>query len=98
MEPSIAVQEQQRGTGHAVGCALDVLPAATSGTVVITYGDVPLLDRETLAALLAEHVAAANAVTVLTTRLVDPTGYGRIIRDVRTPRVPDVKAAAGAEE
>jgi bifunctional UDP-N-acetylglucosamine pyrophosphorylase/glucosamine-1-phosphate N-acetyltransferase len=75
------VQEQQRGTGHAVGCALDVLPDATSGTVVITYGDVPLLDRETLAALLAEHVSAGNAVTVLTTRLDDPTGYGRIVRD-----------------
>ncbi len=82
MQPLIAVQEQQRGTGHAVSCALDVLPDAASGTVVITYGDVPLLDRDTLRALLAEHAAAGNAVTVLTTRLADPTGYGRIVRDV----------------
>ncbi len=81
IQPRIAVQEQQRGTGHAVGCALDVLPDATSGTVVITYGDVPLLDRETLSALLDEHATASNAVTVLTTRLADPTGYGRIVRD-----------------
>ena len=53
--------------------------------MVVTYGDVPLLDPETLRALLAEHAAAGNAVTVLTARLADPTGYGRIVRDRRRP-------------
>ena len=51
------------------------------GTVVVTYGDVPLLRTQTLAALVGEHAAAGNAVTVLTARVPDPTGYGRIVRD-----------------
>ncbi|MFI6026100.1 bifunctional UDP-N-acetylglucosamine diphosphorylase/glucosamine-1-phosphate N-acetyltransferase GlmU [Amycolatopsis magusensis] len=76
-----AVQEAQNGTGHAVGCALATLPPQLTGTVVVSYGDVPLLDTETLAALLAEHTGASNAVTVLTSVVPDPTGYGRIVRD-----------------
>ncbi len=74
-----AVQDQQLGTGHAVACALDVL-GALSGTVVVSYGDVPLLRGETLAALAAEHESAGNAVTVLTALVPDPSGYGRIVR------------------
>jgi bifunctional UDP-N-acetylglucosamine pyrophosphorylase/glucosamine-1-phosphate N-acetyltransferase len=77
---TVAVQETQRGTGHAVSCALESLPQLT-GTVLVTYGDVPLLDTGTLGALLAEHTGAGNAVTVLTAIVYDPTGYGRILRD-----------------
>ncbi|MEU5691659.1 bifunctional UDP-N-acetylglucosamine diphosphorylase/glucosamine-1-phosphate N-acetyltransferase GlmU [Actinosynnema sp. NPDC020468] len=77
----IAVQDEQKGTGHAVGCGLAELPADLAGTVVVTYGDVPLLDADTLRALLAEHGARGNAVTVLTAVVPDPTGYGRIVRD-----------------
>jgi len=76
-----AVQEQQRGTGHAVQVALEALDAAPEGTVLIPYGDVPLLERSTLVSLLADHEAADRAVTVLTAALDDPTGYGRILRD-----------------
>ncbi|AXB45187.1 bifunctional UDP-N-acetylglucosamine diphosphorylase/glucosamine-1-phosphate N-acetyltransferase GlmU [Amycolatopsis albispora] len=76
-----AVQEAQNGTGHAVSCALATLPPRLTGTVVVSYGDVPLLDTETLAALLAEHHGTGNAVTVLTAVVTDPTGYGRIVRD-----------------
>jgi len=76
----VAVQEQQLGTGHAVGCALSALPDDFTGIVVVTYGDVPLLDAETLAGLIAAHRAEAAAATVLTTTLPDPTGYGRILR------------------
>ena len=76
-----AVQEIQQGTGHAVSCALDALPGDLTGTVVISYGDVPLLDTATLSALLAEHRESGHAVTVLTAAVPDPTGYGRIIRD-----------------
>ncbi|QFZ16652.1 bifunctional UDP-N-acetylglucosamine diphosphorylase/glucosamine-1-phosphate N-acetyltransferase GlmU [Saccharothrix syringae] len=75
-----AVQEERKGTGHAVGCGLAELPADLGGTVVVTYGDTPLLDSGTLRALLAEHGAKGNAVTVLTARVADPTGYGRIVR------------------
>ncbi|OLF15269.1 bifunctional UDP-N-acetylglucosamine diphosphorylase/glucosamine-1-phosphate N-acetyltransferase GlmU [Actinophytocola xanthii] len=78
---TVAVQQEQHGTGHAVRCALDELPSGLSGTVVVTYGDVPLLDTLTLSALLAEHGSAGNAVTVLSATVTDPTGYGRIVRD-----------------
>lgn len=77
---TVAVQAEQHGTGHAVRCGLDELPGSGTGTVLVTYGDVPLLDTPTLAALLAEHGAAGNAVTVLTAEVADPTGYGRIVR------------------
>ncbi|HEY4003903.1 MAG TPA: bifunctional UDP-N-acetylglucosamine diphosphorylase/glucosamine-1-phosphate N-acetyltransferase GlmU [Pseudonocardia sp.] len=75
----LAIQDRQLGTGHAVVCALDSLPAL-SGPVMVTYGDVPLLDSGTLRGLLTEHAVAGNAVTVLTAELADPTGYGRILR------------------
>jgi bifunctional UDP-N-acetylglucosamine pyrophosphorylase / glucosamine-1-phosphate N-acetyltransferase len=78
---TVAVQEEQNGTGHAVRCALDALPGDLVGTVLVTYGDVPLLDTVTLSALLAEHATANNAVTVLTANVPDPHGYGRIVRD-----------------
>ncbi|HEY2205240.1 MAG TPA: bifunctional UDP-N-acetylglucosamine diphosphorylase/glucosamine-1-phosphate N-acetyltransferase GlmU [Pseudonocardia sp.] len=80
----LAIQERQLGTGHAVACALDSLPAL-SGPVMVTYGDVPLLDSGTLRALLTEHAVAGNAVTVLTAELDDPTGYGRVLRDGSGP-------------
>ncbi|BBX68603.1 bifunctional UDP-N-acetylglucosamine diphosphorylase/glucosamine-1-phosphate N-acetyltransferase GlmU [Mycolicibacterium psychrotolerans] len=76
----IAVQEEQRGTGHAVGCGLTALPDDFTGVVVVTSGDVPLLDADTLSALIATHTAGAAAATVLTTTTADPTGYGRILR------------------
>ena len=76
----IAVQDDQRGTGHAVQCALADLPQL-SGTVVVTYGDVPLLTGDTLQALVAQHVGRSDAVTVLTAHVVDPAGYGRAVRD-----------------
>ncbi|MDA4106077.1 bifunctional UDP-N-acetylglucosamine diphosphorylase/glucosamine-1-phosphate N-acetyltransferase GlmU [Mycolicibacterium holsaticum] len=76
----IAVQEQQLGTGHAVACGLAALPDAFAGTVVVTSGDVPLLDADTLADLIATHSTEPAAATVLTTTLPDPTGYGRILR------------------
>jgi bifunctional UDP-N-acetylglucosamine pyrophosphorylase/glucosamine-1-phosphate N-acetyltransferase len=76
-----AVQAEQKGTGHAVSCGLAELPGPLTGTVIVTYGDVPLLETETLKALLAEHTGSGNAVTVLTSVVEDPAGYGRIIRD-----------------
>jgi bifunctional UDP-N-acetylglucosamine pyrophosphorylase/glucosamine-1-phosphate N-acetyltransferase len=76
----VAVQEQQLGTGHAVLCALSALPEDYDGCVVVTYGDVPLLDAGTLSELIAEHTAGPAVATVLTTTLADPRGYGRIVR------------------
>jgi bifunctional UDP-N-acetylglucosamine pyrophosphorylase/glucosamine-1-phosphate N-acetyltransferase len=79
----IAVQHERNGTGHAVRVALDELDGRgvrPSGTVVVTYGDTPLLTARTLTALTAAHEADGNAVTVLTARVPDPAGYGRIVR------------------
>jgi bifunctional UDP-N-acetylglucosamine pyrophosphorylase/glucosamine-1-phosphate N-acetyltransferase len=81
MTVGTAVQEEQNGTGHAVQCALDALPQELSGTVLVSYGDVPLLDTETLAALLSQHESTGSAVTILTAEVDDPTGYGRVLRD-----------------
>ncbi|NYI05983.1 bifunctional UDP-N-acetylglucosamine diphosphorylase/glucosamine-1-phosphate N-acetyltransferase GlmU [Allostreptomyces psammosilenae] len=89
----IAVQEQQNGTGHAVRVGLEELASAgveLDGTVVVTYGDTPLLTVETMRALVAAHEAEGNAVTVLTAVVPDPTGYGRIVRE------PEASPAAGA--
>ncbi|WP_308207046.1 bifunctional UDP-N-acetylglucosamine diphosphorylase/glucosamine-1-phosphate N-acetyltransferase GlmU [Aeromicrobium sp. CnD17-E] len=76
-----AVQEEQRGTGHAVRVALDALDDVPEGTVLVTYGDVPLLTAQTLSTLLLDHTHEGRAVTILTAELPDPTGYGRILRD-----------------
>ncbi|OBB99890.1 UDP-N-acetylglucosamine diphosphorylase/glucosamine-1-phosphate N-acetyltransferase [Mycobacterium sp. 852013-50091_SCH5140682] len=76
----IAIQDEQRGTGHAVGCGLSALPDDFAGTVVVTSGDVPLLDSGTLEDLIAGHTGASAAATVLTTTVADPTGYGRVLR------------------
>lgn len=75
------VQEQQLGTGHAVRCALAELPPRFGGTVLVSYADVPLLDTATLKLLADTHAAAGNVVTMLTTNLADPSGYGRVLRD-----------------
>lgn len=80
-EVRTAVQAQQHGTGHAVVVALETLPAGLSGTVLVSYGDVPLLGTGTLAGLIAEHHRAGNAATVLSAVMGDPTGYGRVLRD-----------------
>jgi bifunctional UDP-N-acetylglucosamine pyrophosphorylase/glucosamine-1-phosphate N-acetyltransferase len=76
-----AEQHERRGTGHAVRCALDALPAGLTGPVVVTYGDVPLLDPATLTALVADHVATGVPLTLLTSDVDDPTGYGRVLRE-----------------
>lgn len=80
---AIGIQERRLGTGDAVACGLAELPAGAQGTVLVSYGDVPLLDTATLADLLAAHHDAGNAVTVLTAEVDDPTGYGRLVRDDR---------------
>ena len=74
-----AVQAEQRGTGHACMMAEPVI-AGFRGTVLIVCGDTPLLTARTLHALLERHAAARAQVTVLSMRLDDPTGYGRIVR------------------
>lgn len=94
-----AVQAEQRGTGHACMMAEPSL-GEFSGTLLVVCGDTPLLTVRTLDALLRGHAASGAAVTVLSMRLPDPKGYGRI---VRTPdgagieRIVEEKDATAAE-
>ncbi|MBO3725118.1 NTP transferase domain-containing protein [Actinomyces bowdenii] len=85
-----ADQDEIPGTGRAVACGLAALPEDLTGPVVVTSGDVPLLDTATLRALLAQHLERGDAVTLLTTVLDDPSGYGRVIRDDRGEAVAAV--------
>ncbi len=77
-----ARQEQPRGTGHAVLAAREAL-AGARGPLLVLYGDCPLTPPDLLRQLLLAHRAAAAEVTVLTARLPDPRGYGRVVRDGR---------------
>jgi len=77
---AIAIQDQQLGTGHAALCGLSALPEDFGGVVVVTAGDTPLLNGATLAGLITAHTTQPAAVTVLTTTVEDPSGYGRILR------------------
>ena len=75
---SFVLQDKQLGTGHAVAQAL---PALTADTVLILYGDVPLIEVSTLERLLTK--VSADQLGLLTVNLPDPTGYGRIVRNAQ---------------
>jgi len=84
---ALVEQEPQLGTGDAVRTARPLLrdiPDAPS-TVLVLYGDTPLVRAETLRALLAEHIRTGATLTFLTAIAADPvaTGYGRVLRDAR---------------
>jgi bifunctional UDP-N-acetylglucosamine pyrophosphorylase / glucosamine-1-phosphate N-acetyltransferase len=74
------LQEQQRGTGHAVLCAKEAFKGF-KGEVIILSGDVPFIREQTLHMLVAHHRSRNAAVTLLTAFLDEPRGYGRILRD-----------------
>ncbi len=72
-----ALQAEQLGTGHAVMQAMPGIP--DDAKVLVLYGDVPLVRPETLRRLI--EAASDKALAVLSVRMKDPTGYGRIVRD-----------------
>ena len=83
----LAVQETQEGTGHAVRVAMDAVRESAgattgpvSGTVLVTYGDTPLLEGASLRAFTDDHVSSGRAMSILSGEVADPTGYGRVIR------------------
>ncbi|GAB3565837.1 bifunctional UDP-N-acetylglucosamine diphosphorylase/glucosamine-1-phosphate N-acetyltransferase GlmU [Spelaeicoccus albus] len=78
--PQLADQDDVKGTGRAVECGLELLDPDAGGTVVVSYGDVPLLATETMNALVDFHVCGGYGVSVLSARVADPSGYGRIVR------------------
>jgi bifunctional UDP-N-acetylglucosamine pyrophosphorylase / glucosamine-1-phosphate N-acetyltransferase len=95
-------QRVQRGTGDAVAVGLTGLPDdddADEGDVMVVPGDTPLVRAETLADLVLEHRLSGAACTLLTARLDDPTGYGRVVRDKdgRVRRIVEHRDAAAHE-
>ncbi|MHB1235130.1 MAG: bifunctional UDP-N-acetylglucosamine diphosphorylase/glucosamine-1-phosphate N-acetyltransferase GlmU [Microbacteriaceae bacterium] len=76
----IVDQDDIPGTGRAAEIALGGLPADFDGQVVVLSADVPLLDAATLRSIVASHRQSHNALTLLSARLKDPTGNGRILR------------------
>jgi bifunctional UDP-N-acetylglucosamine pyrophosphorylase/glucosamine-1-phosphate N-acetyltransferase len=76
---TFAVQQQQRGTGDAVGAARSAL-TGFSGAVLILYGDVPLLTTETLTKLITAFRSGAGPLAMVTCRPSNPAGYGRVLR------------------
>jgi bifunctional UDP-N-acetylglucosamine pyrophosphorylase/glucosamine-1-phosphate N-acetyltransferase len=95
-----AIQAEQRGTGHACMMAEPAL-ADFRGTVLVVCGDTPLLTARTLGALLDRHARSGAQVTVLSMRLADPSGYGRIVRTrdgEGIERIVEEKDASPAEK
>ncbi|MCI1245218.1 MAG: bifunctional UDP-N-acetylglucosamine diphosphorylase/glucosamine-1-phosphate N-acetyltransferase GlmU [Bacilli bacterium] len=79
-ETDVVWQKEQKGTGHAVMMASPLLESL-EGETVVCCGDTPLLTTATLSALIGKHETRQNDLTVLTSVLDDPTGYGRIKKE-----------------
>ena len=73
-------QAEQKGTAHAVLMGRDAL-SSFQGLLLVTNGDMPLLQAKTFSGLLETHVREGFAATVLSSRLENPFGYGRLVRD-----------------
>ncbi|NDC49337.1 MAG: bifunctional UDP-N-acetylglucosamine diphosphorylase/glucosamine-1-phosphate N-acetyltransferase GlmU [Micrococcales bacterium] len=94
----IAHQDEITGTGRALECGLNVLPEGFTGAVVVTSADVPLLDVQTIEAMLEVHLESGAGATLLTAVFEDPSGYGRIVRDSHGSFVSIVEHRDASEE
>jgi bifunctional UDP-N-acetylglucosamine pyrophosphorylase/glucosamine-1-phosphate N-acetyltransferase len=94
-------QVVQRGTGDAAAVALTAFPDDDiyDGDVLVAHADQPLVRASTLRRLVDAHVATDAAATILSVRLDDPTGYGRVVRgkDGRVERIVEQRDATRAE-
>ncbi len=91
------VQAEQLGTGHAVQMAEPLL-GKEKGHILLLNGDTPIIRKETLEALVKEHLDTGAAATILTATPEDPTGYGRIIRSEDNHVVRIVEQKDGTAE
>ncbi|HFD38812.1 MAG TPA: bifunctional UDP-N-acetylglucosamine diphosphorylase/glucosamine-1-phosphate N-acetyltransferase GlmU, partial [Anaerolineae bacterium] len=96
-EVPYVTQAEQLGTGHAVRQA-EAAVAGWARTVLVLYGDTPLIRPETLRRLVAHHQAEQAAVTVLSFYPADPTGYGRILRDAEGRMLAVIEEKAATPE
>jgi bifunctional UDP-N-acetylglucosamine pyrophosphorylase/glucosamine-1-phosphate N-acetyltransferase len=93
---SPVAQEEQLGTGHAVLCA--EIACQSAALVMILCGDTPLIRPETLQAMIQQHQEKKAALTLMTTELDNPFGYGRIISDASGQVLRIVEQKDAAEE
>jgi bifunctional UDP-N-acetylglucosamine pyrophosphorylase/glucosamine-1-phosphate N-acetyltransferase len=93
-----ALQEAQLGTAHAVMQADDIL-SGKDGVTIVVCGDTPLIKAETMEALFKQHEDSNAKATILTAKIDDPTGYGRIIRNENglVEKIVEHKDATDAE-
>lgn len=83
------VQEEQKGTGHAVMCAAEHFENY-DGNVLILYGDMPMFKKETYKAVIEKHENSGADCTLLTAIIDNPPAYGRIVRDEKTGKLSDI--------
>lgn len=91
-----ALQKEQLGTGHAVLCAMPMMPAEVQ-QVVILCGDVPLIRKSSIERLVSDHTLRHRDLSLLTVTVADPRGYGRIVMDAEG-RLKAIVEEADADE
>ncbi|MFP7300265.1 bifunctional UDP-N-acetylglucosamine diphosphorylase/glucosamine-1-phosphate N-acetyltransferase GlmU [Neobacillus niacini] len=97
-ESHYALQEEQLGTAHAVMQAQEML-SGKEGITIVVCGDTPLIKAETMESLFKHHSELQAKATILTARIDDPAGYGRIIRNAKglVEKIVEHKDATDAE-
>jgi bifunctional UDP-N-acetylglucosamine pyrophosphorylase / glucosamine-1-phosphate N-acetyltransferase len=91
------IQEPQLGTGHAIILSRSAIEATDAEHLIILPGDMPLIRKESIEGLTEHHLSAHSDVTVLTAKIADPHGYGRIVRD-NTGRVRRIVEESEADQ
>lgn len=94
-----AIQEKQLGTGDAISSTRELYSKA-DGTIVVLTGDVPLIKAATITALVNQHEQEGVAATLLSVRLADPSGYGRVVKnqDGGFEKIVEQKDASDSEK
>ena len=95
---ALAYQLEQRGTGHAVGCARAAFGDRKFDEVLVVYGDTPLITAETLGRMVEERRTSDAAVVVLGMRVASPNAYGRLVLDAAGDLDAIVEAAEASPE
>ena len=96
-QAKVVWQKEVLGTGHAVMQVSEYLKDK-DGEVIILCGDTPLLNTETIQKVLKKHTKNGNKLTICSTVLSDPEGYGRVIREKPSYRVLEVRPYAEINE
>lgn len=90
-------QSERLGTGHAVMMAEEFLKRR-GGDVVVLNGDAPFMDAQTITAAFEQHDKTGSSATVISAKVDDPTGYGRIVRDKKTGALKAITEQKDADE